>query len=168
MSREVNTMIGRGFEAASPSRRPSAIDLGSRSIDVLSVSPIQDDHDSLERILNPTQWVIQKAHSLESGVAKLRQYRFPVVVCERDLRPGTWREMLAEAAQLLPSPFLIVTCRLADEYLWAEALNVGAYDVLAKPFDAAEVTRVVSLAWLHWEDLRQFDCAGVQKTMPEY
>jgi len=82
--------------------------------------------------------------------------------------PGTWREMLAEAAQLLPPPFLIVTCRLADERLWAEALNVGAYDVLAKPFDAAEVIRVVSLAWLHWKDLHQFDCVGVQRTMPAY
>jgi hypothetical protein len=76
--------------------------------------------------------------------------------------------MLAEAAQLLPSPFLIVTCRLADEHLWAEALNVGAYDVLAKPFDAPEVIRVVSLAWLHWKDLHQFDCPGVEKTMSAY
>jgi hypothetical protein len=33
---------------------------------------------------------------------------------------------------LLPDPpVLIVTSRLADEYLWAEALNPGAYDVLA-------------------------------------
>ena len=34
--------------------------------------------------------------------------------------------------------------------LWAEALNLGAYDVLAKPFDAAEVTARVSLAVLYW------------------
>jgi CheY-like chemotaxis protein len=37
-------------------------------------------------------------------------------------------------------PMLIVTSRLADDYLWAEALNLGAYDVLAKPFDASEVS----------------------------
>jgi FixJ family two-component response regulator len=43
---------------------------------------------------------------------------------------------------------LIVTSRLADEHLWAEALNLGAYDVLAKPFDQEEVIRVLSSAWL--------------------
>lgn len=44
-----------------------------------------------------------------------------------------------------------MTCRVADDSLWAEALNVGAYDVLAKPLDRTEVTRVLSLAWLHWQ-----------------
>ena len=48
---------------------------------------------------------------------------------------------------------LIVTSRLADEYLWAEALNLGAYDMLAKPFDASEVVRVLGSAWRHWTDL---------------
>jgi hypothetical protein len=36
----------------------------------------------------------------------------------------------------------------------AEALNVGAYDVLSKPFNRTEVIRIVSLAWLHWEERR--------------
>jgi hypothetical protein len=31
-------------------------------------------------------------------------------------------------------------------------LNIGAYDVLAKPFDRKEVIRILSLAWLHWRD----------------
>jgi len=47
-------------------------------------------------------------------------------------------------------PFLVVTSRLADDRLWAEALNLGAYDVLAKPFDKTEVNRIVRSAWLRW------------------
>ena len=42
---------------------------------------------------------------------------------------------------------MIVTSRLADDRLWAEVLNLGGYDVLAKPFDASEVARVVGTAW---------------------
>ena len=49
-------------------------------------------------------------------------------------------------------PLLIVTSRVADACLWAEALNMGAYDVLAKPFDLTEVTRILSSAWLHWQE----------------
>jgi hypothetical protein len=32
------------------------------------------------------------------------------------------------------------------DYLWAEALNLGAYDVLANFFDLTEVTRTLSSA----------------------
>jgi DNA-binding response OmpR family regulator len=67
------------------------------------------------------------------------------------LSPGSWIDMLDQIALLPDPPFLIVTSRLADERFWAEALNRGAYDVLAKPFDRTEVVRVVSLAWLHWK-----------------
>ena len=69
-----------------------------------------------------------------------------------NLLPGTWRDMLERIGRLPQPPFLIVTSRLADGHLWAEALNLGAYDVLAKPFDRNEVVRIVSLAWLHWKD----------------
>jgi DNA-binding response OmpR family regulator len=68
------------------------------------------------------------------------------------LRQGTWRELLDLLKFLPEPPFLIVTSRTADKRLWAEALNLGAYDVLAKPFDRTEVSRIVSLAWLHWSE----------------
>jgi DNA-binding response OmpR family regulator len=48
-----------------------------------------------------------------------------------------------------------VTSRHADDRLWAEALNLGAWDVLAKPFDPGEVVRVVNLACLCWQRERQ-------------
>jgi DNA-binding response OmpR family regulator len=154
-----------GVEAASYIRTPPAVDVGSDIITVLSVSPIRDDHDALERFLNRNNWIIQRASSLASGVAKLRQNPVPVVISERDLVPGTWREMLAEAARSPFPPFLVVTSRLADEHLWAEALNVGAYDVLAKPFDAAEVIRVIGLAWLHWKDQYRLNCGSIRRVM---
>ena len=53
---------------------------------------------------------------------------------------------------------MIVTSRSADERLWVEALNLGAYDVLAKPFDRDEVLRSVSMAWLNWN--RKFGAAA--------
>ena len=49
-------------------------------------------------------------------------------------------------------PKLIVTCRLADERLWAEVLNLGGFDVLAQPFYAREVVRSVNSACSHWDE----------------
>jgi len=38
---------------------------------------------------------------------------------------------------------LIVTSRVADARLWAEVLNLGGFDVIAKPFHAPEVLHVL-------------------------
>jgi DNA-binding NtrC family response regulator len=157
--------FGFGEGEGARKRKPPAVDIGSDVITVLSVSPIPDDHDTLEHLLSRNHWKIQRANSLASGLAKLRQNRFPVVISERDLMPGTWRQMLAEAARAPFRPFLIVTSRLADEHLWAEALNMGAYDVLAKPFDTVEVIRVLSLAWLHWKDQNEIEGAQPEGVM---
>ena len=52
---------------------------------------------------------------------------------------------------LLPHhPVLVVTSRLTDEYLWKEVLNLGAHDVLAKLFRAAQVQWVLESARRIW------------------
>ncbi len=97
-------------------------------------------------------WTLASSTDLKSAWRLLRTHCFPLVLCECDLRQGTWRELLDLLKLLAKPPFLIVTSRAADERLWAEALNLGAYDVLAKPFDRTEVSRIVSLAWMHWSE----------------
>jgi DNA-binding NtrC family response regulator len=122
----------------------------SRTVTVLSVSPLAEDHYSLQAIFNHSKWKLHRADCLASAHAIIRRREIGVIVCERDLSPGTWIDMLKEV-ELLPNvPSLIVTSRLADDRLWAEALNLGAYDVLAKPFERLELMRSVSSAWLHW------------------
>jgi DNA-binding response OmpR family regulator len=66
-----------------------------------------------------------------------------------------WQELLEQAESPPDPPCLILTFRLGDDRLWAEALNLGAYDVLAQPFDGEEVVRILSMAWLHWSDPRK-------------
>ena len=128
------------------------------SVPVLCVDPIQEDHATLQKIFESSPWslcpdsiwALQACSTLTGAWRALRSRHFALVLCECDLKPGTWRELLDLLARLPDPPFLIVTSRAADERLWAEALNLGAYDVLAKPFDRTEVMRVVSMAWTHW------------------
>ena len=150
--------------------RPEANHTGV--VTLLSVGLIEEDHASLEGILQYFQcdlrpackWKLNACRTLASALKALRKVRVPVVVCESDLRPGTWREVLEKLSALPDPPFLIVTSRLADECLWAEALNLGAYDVLARPFDGTEVTRIVGMAWLRWKD-RHAIRGGVRREM---
>lgn len=127
-------------------------------VPVLCVDPIREDHVTLQKIFDSSpwslcpdsSWTLQACSTLTGAWRALRAQHFALVLCECDLQPGTWRELLDLLARLPDPPFLIVTSRVADERLWAEALNLGAYDVLAKPFDRTEVMRVVSMAWTHW------------------
>ena len=125
-------------------------------IPILAVGGEEEDQIALSEILSRSagflpgsKWSLQTAPNLAAAIAALRQQIPAVVICESDLGGASWRELWAQMAQLPDPPFLIVTSRLADEYLWAEALNLGVYDVLAKPFNTAEVIRSVSQAWLH-------------------
>jgi len=126
-------------------------------IPILAVGGTEADQIALSEILARSaahlcpgsRWLLQTSPDLTSALSALRQQPVPIVICESDLGATSWRELWAQAVQLPDPPFLIVTSRLADEYLWAEALNLGVYDVLAKPFHPAEVIRSVSQAWLH-------------------
>src|SRR5580700_9614022 len=98
------------------------IDTGDATMAVLSVSPFEEDHRTLKRLLRRPKWKIHNASSISSGMTQLRESLVPLVVCERDLRPGTWKEMLDRLNVLPRPPYLIVTALHADDYLWAEAL----------------------------------------------
>ena len=129
---------------------PVSITNPSSVVTVLSVSPLAEDYFSLQAIFDHSKWKLHKAESLASALATMGRCEVGVVICERDLAPGTWIDLLQVLQTLPNAPPLVVTSRLADERLWADALNLGAYDVLAKPFWRDELVRSVSTAWLHW------------------
>jgi DNA-binding NtrC family response regulator len=130
-------------------KKPPGVEAGFKS--VLSVSPNNEDCEALERIFK-SGWTVVARSSTASILSALREIPIPIVIYDCDVSFGLWSEMLERIALLPDPPLFIVTSRLADERLWAEALNLGAWDVLAKPFEADEVIRIVSIAGQHWED----------------
>jgi len=137
-------------------RKPPAIETTATEIvTVLAVSPTEEVHFSLQDIFNHSKWKLLRARSLASALAILRAQETPVVLCETDLLPGTWRDLLEEIIHAPNAPAVIVSSRLADDRLWAEALNLGAWDVLARPFVGSEVFHAVSAAWRHWRNRQE-------------
>lgn len=129
-----------------------------RMVVTLLVSQFKDDRNALREIFSHTNWKLQEASSCQEALELMRSERIPVVLSECTLPDGSWRDILASFSDSDHPPCLIVTSHLADERLWAEVLNEGGYDLLPKPFDSREVTRVISLAWLHWKN--QLEQAG--------
>ena len=142
--------VSRPNGVISMRKQPGSASTTNAALTVVSISPIEEDNSSLEAIIGPSRWRLLKADKLPTALDLLGRHDVSVVLCERDLMPGTWIDILKHIQPTPHPPYLIVTSKFADERLWAEALNLGAWDVLAKPFDRSEVIRTVKVAWDLW------------------
>jgi DNA-binding NtrC family response regulator len=113
---------------------------------VLFVSPHREDAAAISRMLDFVG--IRCEHVMSCGEAgrRLERSAWDAVLTEASLDDGDWKDVLACALGLEYSPPVVVTHYAADDRLWAEALNLGCYDVLAQPFDTREVQRILQLA----------------------
>jgi len=114
----------------------------------LLISPFEQDHKLLQSLFREQGWKLHGAGSLESALERLRRGIVSVVITERDLPVGNWKDVLGAVLHLSSAPLIVVTSLHADDYLWVEALNLGAYDVLTKPIDRMEAIRALNSAWM--------------------
>lgn len=120
--------------------------MNERDVILLIVGPVEDMQNSKVSVFSQFPWYTHHARTCGEALFVLREDAADIVVCEQNLPDGTWRAVLDAAASRSQPPPVIVTSRLADDRLWAEVLNLGGYDVLAKPLDPTEVYRTLTLA----------------------
>ena len=124
---------------------------GKERASLLVVSAFREDPVQLRRMLDQSVWNLRPAGTFQEALTLLRENSVAVVICERDLPDGSWRDVMSALAPVEHAPHLIVTSRLADVSLWAEVLNLGGFDVISKPFYEKEVTWVMDSARGHWQ-----------------
>ena len=113
---------------------------------VLFVSSHREDAGMLAQILNPDCMEFNHVSSLKDARQTLGQGSFGVVLTEAYLLDGDWKDVLGATWELETAPAVVVTHRFADDRFWAEVLNLGCHDMLAQPFDAREVRRILTSA----------------------
>src|SRR5437879_3001231 len=101
-----------------------------KSVAPLAVNPSDEDLSALRQILSQLKWKLNSVSTMEEARSSIIRCGPPaIVICERDLPDGNWKLLFGETESLPRPPKFIVSSRLADEYLWSEVLNIGAYDV---------------------------------------
>jgi DNA-binding NtrC family response regulator len=90
------------------------------------------------------------ARGTKEALAFLQTHTTGVVICHADPPHADWQNLLGQCTRLDLRPHIVVCCRLADDRLWAEVLNLGGFDLIAMPFEADEVVRVSTEAWRAW------------------
>lgn len=101
----------------------------------------------LENVFRTREWKMRCVPSVKDGISTFLSMAPVIVICDDQLDDGDWRVALDAVNKAeRPSP-MIVTSRNADDRMWAEVLNRGGYDLLAKPYDTTAVVNVVGSAW---------------------
>src|SRR4051812_37480475 len=110
---------------------------------ILFISGHRDDARNLSRMLQNLPLALEHVSSLQQARAMLQQEDYDVILTEANVPDGTWLDVLHLAREVPRDLEVIVTDPQADARLWAEILNLGAYDLLAQPFYAPEVRRIL-------------------------
>jgi two-component system response regulator PilR (NtrC family) len=87
--------------------------------------------------------VLDYADGVKTARAKLREEIYDVLLTEAALPDGRWLDVLQLARESETEPEVIVTDAHADARFWSEALNLGAFDLVAQPFHEPEVCRIL-------------------------
>ncbi len=110
---------------------------------ILYLSAHRDDARNLSQMLENLPLVLDHAGSIHQARAMLRQTDYDAILTEAKVPDGNWKDVLHVARESPRELEVIVTDPHADARLWAEALNLGAYDLVAQPYYRPEVRRIL-------------------------
>ena len=110
---------------------------------ILFVSGRQEDAHHLSRMLHALPLTLEHVPSFHQASIRLHKQEYEVVLTEATLPDGRWLDVLHLVRECPWETEVIVTDPQADARFWAEALNLGAYDLLAQPFYEPEVRRIL-------------------------
>src|SRR5438270_13880115 len=110
---------------------------------ILFLSGHPEDACQISQMLRDLPIALDHTGTLQQARTKLRQQEYDLVLTEATLPDATWTDVLRMIRECPQELVVVLTDRHADARLWSEALNRGAYDVIAQPFYEPEVCRIL-------------------------
>src|SRR6202012_2395700 len=110
---------------------------------------IDDDMDMcnlLGRFLQKKGFETEASHSGNKGIAKFKESRFDVVLCDFRLGDKEGREVLREIKQVDPYAIVIIITGSSDIKTAVDVIKAGAFDYITKPLIPEEVLNVIGRA----------------------
>ncbi|MDP4214574.1 MAG: sigma-54 dependent transcriptional regulator [Bacteroidota bacterium] len=110
---------------------------------------IDDDMDMcnlLSRFLQKKGFETDASHSGNKGIAKFKESKFDVVLCDFRLGDKEGREVLREIKQFDPQAIVIIITGYSDIKTAVDVIKAGAFDYITKPLIPEEVVNVIGRA----------------------
>ena len=110
---------------------------------------IDDDMDMcnlLGRFLQKKGYETEASHSGNKGIAKFKESRFDIVLCDFRLGDKEGREVLREIKNVDPYAIVIIITGYSDIKTAVDVIKSGAFDYITKPLIPEEVLNVIGRA----------------------
>jgi hypothetical protein len=109
----------------------------------------------IEAVSSEDGWSLIISDLPPAECAKRAAELVPIILFDRDLAPGNWRETVASLTRRSPRPYLILLSPNSDGNLWDELQRVGGSDILRTPIDRESAMQAVRRAWSLWHSQQQ-------------
>ena len=104
---------------------------------------VADDHDSLRRgitrALRETGHDVEEAANGNAAIERLHNGQFDVVVCDLKMGGSDGLDVLRTAKTLHPTTAVILMTAFGSVQTAVEAMRIGAFDYVQKPFEIEEM-----------------------------
>ncbi len=117
--------------------------------DLKRILIVEDDdslRESLEMFLSERGYAVASAGSGERGLAAWKRFKPAVIILDIKLPDISGLELLPRIASQDPETKVIVITAFHDMETTIEAMRLGAYDFVQKPFKAPDLDRVIAKA----------------------
>ena len=110
---------------------------------------IDDDPDMctlLSRFLSRNKYEVEVAHSGNKGIAKFKESKFDIVLCDYRLGDKDGKDVLIEIKKHEPHTIVLIITGYSDIKTAVDVVKHGAFDYISKPLIPEEVLNVLSTA----------------------
>jgi two-component system, NtrC family, response regulator HydG len=110
---------------------------------------IDDDVDMcslLSRYLQRKGFEVDSAHNGAKGIAKVKESKFDVVLCDFRLGDKEGSQVLREIKAINPATVVIIITGYSDIKTAVDVIKAGAFDYITKPLIPDEVLNVIAKA----------------------
>jgi CheY-like chemotaxis protein len=158
---ETDVMAETSFNNASQAAVPCSARArwSAPRVEVLAITPFLADQVLLRKLLADTGWDLGIIPEFETATAHLLAHPITVVLCDRDLPGFDWHDTLEILTSIAQASAVILLSSVVDEYLWAEVIQNGGFDVIAKPFRQQELVETIKFALFYhrWSWLERIE-----------
>ncbi|WP_018291100.1 sigma-54 dependent transcriptional regulator [Verrucomicrobium sp. 3C] len=110
---------------------------------ILVVDDEQDVHYSFQRLLEDLPIEVRAAQSGEAAIELLRKEPAEVVIMDIRMGGKNGLETLREMKRIAPKLIVLMMTAYGTSHTAIEAMKLGAYDYILKPFDIPELRQLI-------------------------
>lgn len=127
---------------------------------ILVVDDIEGVHEMLDIVFDGTGYQLEHALSADEGIKGYKEKAIDAVLTDIQMPGGDGLRMLAELKQLDPDVVAIVTTASESREFVIQALRLGAFDFVQKPYDEDMLLESVNRAVVESERRKSLSAVG--------